>query len=100
MSELERLVRFSLLGQEYSFYTGASEEELEKILGLVKKMIEENGSAMPGTLPTGRIAIMACLNIASRFMKLGQDFEKYKAETNERLAILNRKLEVELEPRE
>ena len=43
MAEQERLVRLTLLGQDYTFYTGASEEEMEKILDLVKKMFEDNG---------------------------------------------------------
>jgi cell division protein ZapA len=93
MSDQERLVRFTLLGQDYSFYTGASEEEMEKILDLVKNMVEDNGSGMPGTLPTGKIAVMACLNLASKFMKLNQDFEKYKVETDEKIMSINQRLE-------
>ncbi len=96
MAEQERLVRLNLLGQDYTFYTGASEEEMEKILDLVKKMFEDNGSGKPGTLPTGRIAIMACLNLASKFMKLSQDFERYKEETDEKIVRINRKLEATL----
>jgi len=93
MSDQERLVRFTLLGQDYSFYTAASEEEMEKILELVKNMVEDNGSGMPGTLPTGKIVIMACLNLASKFMKLNQDFEKYKVETDKKILSINQKLE-------
>ncbi len=93
MSDQERLVRFALLGQDYSFYTGASEEEMEKILDLVKKMVEDNGPGMYGTLPTGKIAIMACLNLASRFMKLSQDFERYKDETDRKILEINTKIE-------
>jgi cell division protein ZapA (FtsZ GTPase activity inhibitor) len=93
MSEQERLVRFTLLGQDYSFYTGASEEEMEKILDLVKRMVEDNGSAISGTLPTGKIAVMACLNLASRFMKLSQDFESYKEETDKKILKINEKIE-------
>lgn len=97
MSEQERLVRFSLLGQDYTFYTGASEEEMEKILDMVKKMIEDNGSGLSGTLPTSKIAIMACLNMASRFMKLNQDFERYRMEMDEKLISINRRLESALQ---
>ena len=93
MSDQERLVRLTLLGQDYTFYTGASEEEMGKILDLVKKMVEDNSSGMPGTFPTGKIAIMACLNLASRFMKLSQDFERFKTETDEKILSINKKLE-------
>ncbi len=97
MSDQERLVRFSLLGQDYTFYTGASEEEMEKILDLVKQMIEENGSGMSGTLPTGKVAVMACLNLASKFIKLSQDYEKCTKETNEKIGGINKKLKSALQ---
>jgi hypothetical protein len=93
MSDLERLVRFKLFGQDYTFYTGASEEEMEEILDFIRKMIEESTSSMPGTLPASKVAVMACLNLASRFMKLDQDFENYKIETEGRIKSINKKLE-------
>jgi cell division protein ZapA (FtsZ GTPase activity inhibitor) len=93
MSDLERLVRFRLFGQDYTFYTGASEEEMVEILDLVRKMIEDNTSGMPGTLPASKVAVMACLNLASRFMKLKQDFETYKMETEEKICSINKQLE-------
>jgi hypothetical protein len=93
MSNQERLVRFKLLGQEYAFYTGASEEEMDEVLVLVRKMIEENVSGMPGTLPASKVAVMACLNLASKFMKLKRDFEEYKIETDGRINAINNQLE-------
>ena len=36
---MERLVRFQLLGQEYTFYTGAPESEVADILDLVKEIV-------------------------------------------------------------
>jgi cell division protein ZapA (FtsZ GTPase activity inhibitor) len=93
MSDLERLVRFKLFGQDYSFYTAASEEEMRKILDLVEKMIEENTSGLPGAFPGSKVAVMACLNLASRFMKLKQDFEEYKTDTEERIERINNQLE-------
>jgi cell division protein ZapA len=92
MSELERLVRFKLLGQEYAFYTGASEAELELVFSLVKSLIEENISGPQGTLPISKVAIQACLNIASRYVKLQQDFEAYRSDAEERLGILNEQI--------
>jgi cell division protein ZapA len=89
MSELERLVRFKLLGQEYAFYTGASEVELEAVLSMVRTLIEENISGPQGTLPVSKVAILACLNIASRHVKLQQEYEEYQTETEERLRRLN-----------
>ncbi len=97
MPENERLVKFTLLGQDYSFYTGASEEEMHKILNLVKKLIEESTSkARSGTIPVSKTAIMACLNIASRYIRLQQDFIGYKKENDARVARLIAKIDAGL----
>lgn len=83
MTDKERLVNFTLLEQEYSFYTGASERELEEILSLVRDLVESSVPAQRvGNIPVNKTAIMACLNLASRYIKLRKDFEKYK-ENNE-----------------
>jgi cell division protein ZapA len=96
MSELERLVRFKLLGQEYAFYTGASEAELEAVFSMVRTLIEENISGPQGSLPVSKVAILACLNIASRHVKLQQEYENYQSETEERLKRLNEMIRTRL----
>ena len=96
MSELERLVRFKLLGQEYAFYTGASEAELDAVFSMVRTLIEENISGPQGSLPVSKVAILACLNIASRHVKLQQEYENYQSETEERLKRLNEMIRTRL----
>lgn len=95
MSETERLVKFELLGQEHKFYTAASEEELRSIFSLVRQLIETDSNSK-GTLPVGKIAIMACLNIASRYVKLKHDFELYKRDSEERIIGLNEEIRSKL----
>ncbi|MEE4241146.1 MAG: cell division protein ZapA [Desulfopila sp.] len=88
-AESERLVKFTLLGQNYSFYTGASEEEMRKILHLVNTLIEESTpKTAGGSIPVSKTAIMACLNIASRYIRLQQDFAEYRSENDARVARL------------
>ncbi len=89
MPESERLVQFSLLGQEYKFYTGASEEEMNAILALVKKLVADN-SGTGGVVPVNKVAVLACLNIASRYVKLKNEFEDYKKDTEERISHINK----------
>lgn len=84
LSETERLVRFELLGQEYKFYTGASESEMEAILSIVREQVEGGAGAPRGTLPASKVAVMACLNVASKYVKLRQEFEDYKRDTEKR----------------
>lgn len=94
MSEKERLVTFTLLGQDYAFYTGTPEEEMGRILALVRDLVEDRSdTTRSGTIPVSKTAIMACLNIASRYIRLQQDFDEYKKETDARIADLIKKIE-------
>lgn len=96
MSDKERLVRFELLGQEYKFYTAASEEEMRSILSLVRQLVETGPSQSTGTLPVSRIAILACLNITSRYVKLKQEYEGYKQDTDAKIEKLGDKIRATL----
>lgn len=96
MVEKERLITFELLGQEYKFYSAASEDDVKSILSLVQQLVEENSSQQVGTLPASKIAILACLNIASRFVKLEQEFKEYKLDSAKRFARLNDEIRTKL----
>ena len=95
MSESERLVKFSLLGQNFAFYTAASEEEMEKILSLVREQVESlgGGNKPGGTIPVSKIAVMACLNLASNYIKLKREHNQFKEETVTKIGELNEKLD-------
>lgn len=92
MSETERLVRFEVLGQEYKFYTAASEEEMRSILAMVRQLVETSSPQTTGTFAVGKVAILACLNIASRYVKLEHEFEGYKRDSEERIVRLNEEI--------
>ena len=96
MTNSERLVKFDLLGQEYKFYTAASEEELKSILSLVRQLVENSSSQATGTLPVGRMAILACLNIASQYVKLKQDFDDYRWDTEQRMIRMSEEIRAKL----
>ncbi len=96
MSETERLVRFELLGQEYKFYTASTDEELRTIFSMVRQLVETNSPQTTGTLPVGKMAILACLNIASRHVKLMHEFEGYKRDSEERIIRLNEEIRLKL----
>ncbi len=95
---MERLVRFELIGHEFTFYTGAPEEDVDEIIQMVTDFVQENSSpAASGSLPVGKIAVLASLNIASKYVELKRNFEDYKQETNGRLARLGQQIGEELE---
>lgn len=98
MDRLERLVRFELLGHEFAFYTGAPEDEVDEIIQMVTDLVHENSAATAsGSIPVGKIAVLASLNMASKYVELKRTFEEYKQETDRRLARLGQKIGVELE---
>ena len=93
MPNSERLVKFNLLGQDFAFYTGASEEEMEAILDLVRQLVEDNSNESGKTIPVAKVAVMACLNLASRYVVLKQDFDDYRLGSEARLGVLCEKIE-------
>ncbi len=96
MSDKERLVRFELLGQEHAFYTAAPEEEMESILTLVRNNVGTDSPNIAGTLPVSKVAVLACLNIASLYVKLEQEFEEYKHSSQTRIVRLNEEIRAKL----
>ena len=92
MAESERLVEFTLLGQKFAFYTAASEEEMDAILALVRDQIDSIGGKPGGTIQVGKVAVMACLNLASNYIKLQNEHDQYQAQ----LEALNDKLDTVL----
>lgn len=96
MAESERLVKFSLLGQDFAFYTAASEEETTAILNLVREQVESIGGKPGGTIQIGKVAVMACLNLASSYIKLENEHDQYRAHTQAKLEALNEKLDTVL----
>ena len=86
---MERLVKFDVLGQEYPLYTDAPEEDVQEILNLVKSQLEAY-SRVSSTLPPNKIAILASLNMAGKYVKLKKDFEQLKKnvkDSTEKLTI-------------
>lgn len=94
---MERLVRFELLGQQFAFYTGAPEEEVNEILQMVESLVLENSSSeAPGSISVSKVAVLASLNMASRYVELKRDFETYKNDTETRLIRLTEQISDEL----
>lgn len=90
---MERLVRFKLIGHEFAFYTSAPEKEVDEIISMVTNLVLENSSSVTkGSIPVGKVAVLASLNIASRYVELKRDFAQYKSDTEERLLKLGEQI--------
>ena len=85
----ERLVEVQLMGQNFSFYTATSNEELEETLSLVRNLVDADRRQKMGTITMGKMAVLACLNIASQHVLLQRDFERYRRDSEKRLRELS-----------
>jgi len=75
---MERRVDFKLFGQEFSFYTDASEEEVEQVINLVRSELDEGGQAIRTSLPSSKMLVLVCLRIAARFVQLEKEFVQFR----------------------
>jgi len=74
----ERLVRISLFGQEYTFYSDAPDEEIDEVVELIRRELEESGHSRAGTVPSSKMLVLGCLRIAARYVRLNREYEEYR----------------------
>ncbi len=92
MSTTERLVKFDLLGQEFSFYTAEPEGEMERILTLLREIVEQDSETVSGAVPRAKVAVLGCLTLASKYVKLENEYEQYKKDSTNRLTQLSEEI--------
>ncbi len=85
----ERQVNFTLLGQEFTFLSDAPDEEVEKILSIVRQEFEVEGKPA-NAIPSNKSMVLACLRIAARLLQEQKEFANYKREQTQ---VINRLLE-------
>ena len=75
---MERLVNFVLFGQEYSFYTDASEEDVDKVITMVRGELEAGTVGNRSNIPTSKLLVLGCLRIAARYIELDKEYKKFR----------------------
>ncbi len=76
---MERLVRFTLFGQEFSFYTDASEEDVEQVLDILRNELDaEGGTAARTSVPSSKMLVLGCLRIAARYVQLAREYDNFR----------------------
>jgi len=74
----ERLVRFSLFGQEFTFYSDASESEVDEVVGILRKELEGTDGSYASIVPSSKLLVLGCLRIADKYVRLRREFEEYR----------------------
>lgn len=74
----ERLIRFHLFGQEYTFYSDAPEEEVESVIALLRQELEANEKVSRSSVPSSKMLILACLRMAAKYVKLNREYNEFR----------------------
>ena len=84
MSEELRSIRVSIFGREYNIKGGSDEDYIRNLAEYVDSVMKDI-SDKAGAISSGRIAILAALNIADEMQKERQRFNEFADEMVQRL---------------
>ena len=84
-----------IFGKEYPISSDQNPEYIQKLADYVDKKMNEIASETE-TLASGRIAILACLNIADDLMRLKKEKEQLIRIIEERIANITKMIEKKL----
>lgn len=80
---MERKVRFVLFGQEFSFYTDSSQEEVEQVINVVRAELNELNNGASRSLLSTKMMVLCCLKIAARYVQLNKEYNRFKNRQDE-----------------
>ena len=76
-------MQFDLFGQEFSFYTDASEEEVEQVISIVRSELDELNEGRSKTLLSTKMLVLCCLKIAARYVDLDKEYDRFRNRQDE-----------------
>ncbi|MCW5211285.1 cell division protein ZapA [Desulfobulbus sp. TB] len=77
----ERLINFTLYGQEFSFYSDVPDNEVEEAVSVLRRELGEPEEYGPTTtVPSTTLLVLACLRIASRSVVLQREFNEFHSD--------------------
>ena len=94
---LDRLVRFHLFGQEFTFYSDASEDEVEAIIDLLRQELEGGETVSRSAVPSSKILVLGCLRMTARYVQLQREYQDYRQAQQRTLANLADKVGIALD---
>lgn len=94
---MERLVHIELFGQDFSFYTDASEEDVERIVSVVRQELGTDVSGAKAPVPSNKMLVLCCLQIAARCVQAEKDLESFRSKQDETIDKIIGRVSSELE---
>ncbi len=95
MSKASKVVRVSVFGREYPVTTEGNGDSVGEVASYVDRKMKELSRETEG-LPSGRVAVLACLNIADELLRLQKSEKKRRKALVERIDSLIGLIEQEL----
>jgi len=74
----DRLVRFSLFGQEFTFYSDAPEADVDEVIKILRGELEGSDGEYVSKVPSSKLLVLGCLRIAARYVRMNREFEAYR----------------------
>ena len=74
----ERVICFTLFGQEFSFYSDASDDEVQGAVALLRDTLEGTELAAKSTIPSSKMLVLGCLQLAASYVKLDNEFNAFR----------------------
>jgi len=93
----DRLVRFQLFGQEYTFYSDAPEEEVDSVIAILRQELEANEKVSRSSVPSSKMLILGCLRMAAKYTQLNREYREFRQEQERSVAQLIAKVSAELD---
>lgn len=77
----ERLISFTLYGQEFSFYSDAPDDEVQEAIALLRSELGQAGQGgKAAALPSSTMLVLACLRLAGRCVNIEHEFSSFAEE--------------------
>ena len=93
----DRLVRFHLFGQEYTFYSAAPEDEVDSAITLLRHELEANDTMSRNSVPSSKMLVLGCLRMAAKYAQLNREYSEFRQVQERSVAHLIDKVSSELD---
>ena len=74
----DRLVRFHLFGQEYTFFSDAPEDEIESIIALLREELDSGEKLSRSAMPSSKMLVLGCLRMTAKYVQLNRECAEYR----------------------
>lgn len=74
----DRLVRFHLFGQEFTFFSDAPEEEVESIIALLRQELDSGEKISKSAVPSSKMLVLGCLRMTAKYVQLQREYQQFQ----------------------